>query len=47
MPLRFEQDKHGAVVVSNGQGLTFYLTGLHGQPPPKDPPVCRPALTSV
>ncbi|MDB5102171.1 MAG: hypothetical protein JWM80_6592 [Cyanobacteria bacterium RYN_339] len=51
MPLRYEQDNHGATVVSNSHGLTFYLTGLHGQPPPKNPPtpprVCRPLVTSV
>ena len=47
MPLHFEQDKQGVVTASNPHGLTFYLTGLHGQPPPPNPPVCRPVRTSV
>jgi hypothetical protein len=38
MPLRFELDNQGGIIATNSHGLTFYLTGMHGQPPPTDPP---------
>jgi hypothetical protein len=39
MALRYELDNRGGVVATNKHGLSFYLTGLHGQPPPNDPEV--------